>query len=172
MKTLVVFAVSLATFMLSCNQTSKREVKENLKEAKEELNHAIAYEDEAMKADKAAEWMHFKNESDSSMLKMENDLMKLQGSIKKLNIEDNKNLNVAYNKAKNQIIALRKKLNDKNMAFDNDMKTFNNNDDSKAIEELNLFKREFKHDMDEIDKSVKSLIQETIVFAPEPIMTP
>lgn len=156
MKNLTVLFITLTLSMLSCNQTSKKEVNQankELKDAKEGLKHAGKIEREVLREETAEDWNYFKNESDSMMLKMDNDLTKLEGITTRLNAKDKQKLDSDHKSARIDIARLKKQLHRKNIAFDNDMQFFND----KSVEESEMFKRNFRHDMEEVEKSIKKL---------------
>ena len=155
MKKVKVVVFALSVFMVSCNQSPNQKVKdakENLTEAKDELKDALAKEIEAAKAKETAEWKSFKNNADSSIINMENDLKKLEARIDKAYSKDQKKLKSEYDKSKSNMEALKDKLNRRNTEFENDLK--------KVSEKNQSFKREFKHDMDELGNSFKDLFKD------------
>ena len=159
MKKVKVVVFALSVFMVSCNQSPNQKVKdakENLTEAKDELKDAQAKEIEAAKAKETAEWKSFKNNADSSIIYMENDLKKLEARIDKAYSKDQKKLKSEYDKSKSNMEALKDKLNRRNTEFENDLKNF----ESKVSEKNQSFKREFKHDMDELGNSFKDLFKD------------
>lgn len=161
MKTITVLVLAATIFMLSCNQTSNKEVKdakENLTKAKDELNDAQATEKEAVKAKEKAAWNSFKNNADSSIATMENDLKKLEIKIEEPGKKDTQKLKSDYENAKADIVAMKEILHKKNVEFENDLKNFDKN----VSEKNESFKREFKHDLDEFGKSFNDLFKDNV----------
>ena len=75
MKYSIILTIALAAMLFSCNQSSNKEVKnakENLTEAKSELEQSQERENEAAKAKDIAEWKAFKNEAEGSLAIIEN----------------------------------------------------------------------------------------------------
>ena len=157
--TVLFFAITAALF--SCNQYSNKEVKEageNLTEAKTKLKEAIANENDAAKEKETAEWRNFRNEADSSITHMENDLKKIKVNIEKASKKSKLKLKADYAKANSDMAVLKEKLHQKNIEFENDIKSFD-----KTVSENNLsFKREFNHDMEEFGKSLKDLFKDNV----------
>lgn len=161
MKNVIVLLIASSGLVFGCNSTSNKEVKEaseNLSAAKNELNDAQANEKEAAKAKQVAEWTYFKSEADSSITTMQNDLEKMGARIEKASEKNKQKLKADYAKAESNVAALREKLRQQNVEFEKDMERFDDN----VSEKNQSFKREFKHDMDELGKSLKDLFTNNV----------
>lgn len=156
MKNLTVLFIAITTLICSCNQTSNKEVKETkeeVKEAQKDLQDAMTDERIAVRAKEVAEWNHFRNESDSLIAKIDNDVMEMQAKLVELNSKNRKEMERDYDKIKTEIAKIRQKLHQKNIAFDNDMRYF----DESMEKEDELFKQGIRKDLNELDESLKSL---------------
>lgn len=161
MKYSIILTIALAAMLFSCNQSPNNEVKnakENLTEAKSELEQAQERENEAAKAKDMAEWKAFKNEADSSLAIIENDLKKMQVRIEKARSKDEKKLEADYNKAKTDLVVFKEKLHKRNLEFEEDIRHF----DRKIAEKNQSFKREFKHDMNEFGAALNDLFKDNV----------
>jgi hypothetical protein len=161
MKNRIGLVVVLAISMFSCNQSPDKEVKdanEHLKQADQELEAAKVNKEKAAKAKTAAEWKAFKKESDSLIALAENDLVKLEAKLAKASEKNAKKLKADYTKAENDLSLLKDKLRERNKAFGNEVKKF----DQKVTEKNESFKREFKHDMDELMQFLEDLFRDNV----------
>jgi hypothetical protein len=161
MKNVIVVIIATCGIMTGCNQTSNKEVikaDENLAEAKTELQDAQENKNEADKEKATAEWKYFKNEADSSIESLQKDLNKLTIKIEKAGKNEKRQLKADYTKAENNIVAIRERLNQRNIAFESEMERFDNT----VSEKNQSFQREFKHDMEELGKSMKDLFKDNV----------
>lgn len=161
MKNRIGLAVIMATALFSCHQASDKQVKDadkQLKEAKQGVKEARLVEDNAAKAKNTAEWNLFKKEADSSMVIIENELKKKESILAKTSKKGAQKLSADYENAKKKLAALKEELQQRNAAFKNDVKRFDNH----VYEKNESFKREFKHDMNELDKSLKDLFKDNV----------
>jgi hypothetical protein len=161
MKNVIVVIIATCGLIIGCNQTSNKEVieaNEDLAEAKTELKDAQDNKDEAAKEKATAEWKYFKNEADSSIESMQKDLNKLTIKIEKAGKNEKRQLKADYTKAENNIVVLRGKLHQRNIAFESEMERFDNT----VSEKNQSFQREFKHDMEELGKSMKDLFKDNV----------
>lgn len=161
MKKITLLLVAVTAFIFGCNQTSKQEVKEageNLTAAKSELKEAVVNENEAAKAKAVADWNYFKNGSDSIISEMEIDLKKMEVRLEKANKSQKIKLNADYEKAKSDFVRLKEKLAQKNVEFENEIQIYDDN----VSEKNESFKNEFKHDMDELGKSLKDIFKDNV----------
>jgi hypothetical protein len=161
MKNRIAVIIVLSGFIFGCSQSSNKEVKEaneNLSEARSELTDAQVNENEAAKAKQVAEWTYFKTEADSSIASMQNDLEKMGVRIEKASEKNKQKMKADYAKAESNVAALREKLRQQNVEFENDMERFDDN----ASEKTQSFKREFKRDMDDLGKSLKDLFTDNV----------
>lgn len=161
MKKITLVVIAISTMLFSCQQTSKKNLnaaEENLTESKTKLQNAKVNENEALKLKEAEDWKYFKNEADTSIASMENDLKKMEVKIEKANQKEKQKLKAEYAKAKVDLAAMKEKLRVKNNEFEMDLNAF----DNKVSEKNQSFKREFKHDMDEFGKSFKDLFKDNV----------
>lgn len=161
MKNRIGLVVVLAISMLSCNQSSDKEVRdanEQLKQADYELEAAKVNKEKAEKAKTVAEWKAFKKESDSLIALAGNDLGKLKAKLAKAREKNVQKLKADYTKAENDLSLLKDKLHERNAAFENEVKKF----DQKVYEKNESFKREFKHDMDGLKRFLEDLFRDNV----------
>ncbi|MCC7030349.1 MAG: hypothetical protein IT257_08585 [Chitinophagaceae bacterium] len=161
MKKVTLLSLAAIAFLFSCDQSSTREVKEakeNLTEAKDELKDAQADVSEAAKAKEIAEWNHFKNEADSAIATMENDLKMAEAKFDKSDKRNKQQLKMDYEKAKADVVAMKERLQRRNAEFEDDMKRFDKN----VSEKNRSFEREFKHDMNEFGSAFKDLFKDNV----------
>lgn len=168
MKNTTLLGIAITLSMFGCEKSSTKEVQnanENIIEAKEkitkaenELHDAAKDEAETAKTKQISDWNYFRNESDSSIETMENDLKKIEVKIEKSGQENKQKLKVDYTKSKSDLATLKEKLKQKNATFEKDMQKFDNT----VSEKNQSFIREFKHDMDEIGKSIKDLFKDNV----------
>jgi predicted nucleic acid-binding Zn-ribbon protein len=129
-----------------------KKAEEALTEAQSDLKMDQERVNEAAKAKSLADWKAFRNEADSTLAVMEEDLSQLEVRSEKTG-RNNLKLKADYTKAKSDIAVLKERLNKRTMEFEEDMQHF----DSKVSEKNQSFNREFKHDMEEFGKAFKDL---------------
>lgn len=161
MKKIIVLVLATAAFMYGCNKSSSEELikaKEDLKEAKSTLDESKIKKSEAVNAKEKAEWTYFKSEADSTLVSIEKDLKRLQVTIEKADKKDKEKLKATYAKSKDNIRVLKEKLHKRDLEFEKDIKNL----DSIILVKNQSFKREFKHDIDELGKSFKDLFRNNV----------
>jgi phosphoribosylformylglycinamidine (FGAM) synthase PurS component len=168
MKKVTVLAIAMTALMFSCNQSSDKEVKEakeklteaknDVKDAQADVKNAQANEMEAARVKEVTDWKYFKSEADSSIASFENGLKDMKVKIEKAGKKDKQKLTTEFNKAKGDMDALKDKLQQRSVEFDNSMASFNQN----VSERNQSFKREFNHDMYELGKSLKDLFKDNV----------
>nr|WP_294860626.1 hypothetical protein [uncultured Fluviicola sp.] len=161
MKNRTILALAVTTLMFSCNQNSNKEVKEanqHLKEANQKLEAAKRSQDEAYREKVTADWNGFKKESDSLIVNMENDLIKMEVALAKANGKNSEKLKSDYLKTKSDLSTLKAELHERNLAFENNIKKM----DHQMYEKNESFKREFKHDADELMKSLQDFFKDNV----------
>ncbi|MEN5234237.1 hypothetical protein [Sphingobacterium faecium] len=84
---------------------------------------------------------------------MDQDLLQMERKLAHLHAKDRKTIETDYGKVKAKIASIREVVQQKNIAFDNDMQNL----DERAEKENESFKRDVKKDMDDLEKSLKSL---------------
>ena len=142
--TLAALTVIAGTLMMSCKSSTneEKEAQEDVQEAKERVQDELGNLEVAKKAATAAEWKAFKEETDSVINKNEAHIATLKLKIKKTE----KSVDVKYKKSIDLLEQKNKNLKVKLNAYKND-----------ANSDWNSFKREFKHDMDEMGQAFKDL---------------
>lgn len=161
MKQITGLAAAIMISIVGCKQSTDKEVAEadkQLNQAEQELQTAKIHKDKAAKAKTIAEWNAFKKESDSLIAKAEDDLAKLQGKLEKAGKKDAERLQANYTKAKNDLVLLTDKLHQRNVAFEKEVKKF----DQQVYENNESFKREFKHDMEGLEKALEDLFKDNV----------
>jgi len=166
MKNTTLLGIAIILFMFGCEKSSTQESEnENIIEAKgkiakveNELNDAVRDETQAEKTKQISDWDHFRNESDSSIATMEDDLKKIEVKIEKSGQKDKQKLKVDYTKSKSDLAVLKEKLQQKNATLEKDIQNFDNT----VSEKNQSFIREFKHDMDELGEAIKDLFKDNV----------
>lgn len=154
----IILLTAITVALLSCDKTSNKEVihaEEQLNDAHQQLNNATRDKNNAVKAKATAEWQYFIMESDSTIAERTEDIRILDSVRLKMNENDRQKMNASYNQAKSDITKLRLKLNEKSAAFEEDMKKFDDDTD----QENEIFRRNFRNDINKLDKSVDQLFQ-------------
>lgn len=156
-QTISILAISL--LMSSCSQTSKEEVKDtkkNMKSVRHELDNLTVNENIALKAKTAEDWKKFKTESNSTITKLDQDLLKLEDILSKINTRDKQKLDADFKQAKDDIQSLRNKLNKKDENFESDIHDFS----KKTTQENDIFKQDFRLELEKVNLSVKKMIRD------------
>ena len=142
--TLTALIVIAGTLITSCKPSTKaeKESQEDVQEAKERVQDELGNLEVAKNTATAVEWQAFKKETDSAINKNETHIATLKLKVKKTE----KSIDVKYKKSVDLLEQKNKNLKVKLNAYKNDA-----NSDWKS------FKKEFKHDMDEMGQSFKDL---------------
>ena len=156
----------VTTFMIallasSCGKASKDHVeaaKENFKEAGHELKSAVADANEEAKENAKEDWQKFKNESDVQIAEMENRISALKQKISTASKREKVKLNRTLDKNEQKLKEEKEKLRQRNIEFQADMNKFGDS----VVVKNESFKREFKHDMDELGTSFKDLFHDNV----------
>ncbi|MBW8523767.1 hypothetical protein K0U91_00830 [Chryseobacterium chendengshani] len=154
----IILLIAVTASMMSCDKTSNKEVihaEEQLNDAQQQLNDATRDKNSAVKAKATAEWQYFIMESDSTIAERSEDIRILDSVRLKMNANERQKMNANYNQAKSEILKLRVKLKEKSDAFEQDLEKF----DDQAVKENEIFRRNFRNDMERLDKSVDQLFQ-------------
>jgi hypothetical protein len=160
MKNRIGLVLVITVSMVGC-QSSDKEVKdanERLKQANTELEVAKFNKDKAEQAKAIAEWDAFKKESDSLIGLAATDLENMQEKLKQAGKKDAEKVQADYEKAKKNLALLQERLRQRNTAFKDDLKKL----DHQVYEKNESFKREFKHDMDELQTALKDLFKDNV----------
>jgi chromosome segregation ATPase len=160
-KTVVVASVLVSLFISSCGEKSHNDIndaKENIEQANESLKKATEDATEEAKTKATADWQKFKNESDSTITDAEHQIAILKEKVAKVNKKEKEKLNGDLNKLEQKLKEQKEKLKQKNAEFEANLKMIDG-----AIEAKNeSFKREFKHDMDELGTALKDMFKDNV----------
>lgn len=154
-----ILILAMSLLISNCGQNSKEEVKDakkNMKAVRHELNDLTVNEKSALKAKTAENWKKFKTESDNAMTRLDQDLLKLEGTLSKINKRDKQKLDADFKQAKDDIRSLRDKLNKKSEDFESDVHNFS----KKSTEEDEIFKEDFRLELEKVNLSVKKMIRD------------
>jgi len=160
-KTILTFALSAVIVLGSCNKSSKKELneaKDNIKEAGQELNTAAKDANTEAKNKTKAEWETFKAASETEITDMDAKVKQLEAKISKTDKKENARLKSDLRTTRTKLENLKGRLVVYNTEFENDVKKF----DTKVLERNEAFKREFKHDMDELGTAIKDLFKNNV----------
>jgi hypothetical protein len=146
-----IFTLAIATFAIgsivtSCKPNTEKEqaAQENVDSAKVVVTEAEEDLDEAKRAATAEEWQEFKDETNANIDDNNAKIAELKLKIKKTG----KDIDNAYQKSIDTMEQKNKELKTKLDSYKNDA-----NSDWKS------FKREFKHDVDELGESLKDFTE-------------
>ncbi|MGZ5219765.1 MAG: hypothetical protein ACXWV6_05875 [Chitinophagaceae bacterium] len=155
-----IMAASLIS-LNGCGDASQKhasDAKENIKEAGKDLKEAAKASNEEAKTKATADWQQFKNESDSTIAVMEKQIKELKEKIAKADKKRREKLTSDLNKAQDKLNEQKEKLRQKNIEFEADLLKF----DESVIAKNESFKREFKHDMDELGTAMNDLFKDNV----------
>ncbi len=162
LKKLVFFArlFSLISFMAcsDASQTSLSNAGNHLSEAKDEVKQAANNDIESAKNKAGKDWQKFKFDSDASIIEMNKQVAELNEKIIKANDSAKSGLKVQLTAISEKIGEQNEKLRVRGVQFEADMKTF----DESVVSRNESFKREFKHDMDELGTAIKNLFNDNV----------
>jgi len=150
-----------ASFLSGCGDASKQHVKDaggNLKEAGEDLKEAAKDANDEAKRKAIADWQTFKNESDSVTAAIDEQVLDLKAKIAKANDKKKAKLNSELDKLEQNLNEQKAKLEQTSAAFEADLRTFNET----MITKHESFKREFKHDNEELSAALKDLFKDNV----------
>jgi len=152
---------AMAILISSCNDASKKDMSDasqKIKEANTDMKEAIIVTNDSVKAAAVSNWKTFKNESDSAIVGMEREGTTLEEKIAKANSKEKGKLKADLNNTKEKLHALKIKLQQRNIEFENDTEKFNETIASKN----QSFEREFKHDINELGTAFKDLFKDNV----------
>lgn len=131
------------TLFTSCEPSgqTEAEAQEELQEAQEELQKA---RQEAQKSTEAEEWRVFKNEMELKIVENENRIAEIRVQMNK----PGKIFDEVYAKRIDALEEKNKELRERIVAYEKDQSDWE------------AFKREFKHDMDELGKALNDLVED------------
>ncbi|HQT21810.1 MAG: hypothetical protein B7X86_02665 [Sphingobacteriales bacterium 17-39-43] len=163
-KTIGIIAITGLTVALTlsgCGDASKKhaeEAKENVKEANKDMKEAVKDAEEEAKIRATENWTKFKNESDSTIAVMENQVKEYREKISKANKKEKERLNGELDKLEQNLNKLKKKLNQRNDEFKKSLKRLDESVDAKS----DSIKQELKHDMDGLNKALKDFFKDNV----------
>ena len=156
---LACFAVAI--LISSCNDASKKDMSDasqKIKEVNTDMKQAIIATNDSAKAAAISNWKTFKNESDSAVVAMEREATKLDEKIAKANTKEKEKLKAYLNNTKEKLHALKIKLQQRNIEFENNKEKF----DIIIASKNQSFEREFKHDINELGTAFKDLFNDNV----------
>ena len=145
----------------SCGKSSKQhaeEATEKINEAGGDLKEAVLDGNEEAKMKATEDWQKFKIESEREITAMENQTKELEQKISKAGKKEKMKLRTALDKADQKLKEEKEKLKQRNTEFEADLTKF----DDSVIAKNDSFKREFKHDMNELGTSFKDLFKDNV----------
>jgi uncharacterized lipoprotein YehR (DUF1307 family) len=157
----VIAALSIALFIIGCNESSKRNMNDankNLKEAGQDVKAAMVATSDTAKANAILNWNSFKRESDANISGMEKDVQTIKEKMDKANGTAKEKLKMDLDKTDNKLQNLKERLQQRNTEFENNIDRF----DSTAVAKNLSFQREFKHDMNELGTAFKDLFKDNV----------
>jgi len=163
-KTIGIIAITGLTVALTlsaCGDASKKhaeEAKENVKEANKEMKEAVKDAEEEAKIRATENWTRFKNESDSTIAVMENQVKNYRLRISKANKKEKERLNGELDKLEQNLSELKKKVNQRNDEFRESLKSLDKSIDAKR----DSIKQELKHDMDGLGKALNDFFRKNV----------
>ena len=96
--------------------------------------------------------------SDSTIADMEKQIKELKEKIAKADKNAREKLTSDLTKAEEKLNVQKEKLKQKSIEFEAEVKNF----DESVVAKSEAFKREFKHDMDELGTSIKDLFKDNV----------
>ncbi len=150
-----------AMLLSSCNEASKKDMgdaSESIKEANSDMKEAVIAANDSAKAAAIADWKNFKSESDTAVAVMDRKVAALEAKMVKANKEEKEKLRANLNKTKEQLDTLKQHLRERNTAFENEVSKF----DATVTSKNQSFKREFKHDMDQLGTAFNDLFKDNV----------
>lgn len=145
----------------ACNEASKSDMKdanEDMKEANAHLKDAAEDMNDTAKARTNANWQEFKKESEDQITVMEKQLQDLNVKIGNAKQEEKARLQLSYDKTSAKLKEMKEALNQRNIEFEKNMDQM----DESMKEKNESFKREFKHDMNELGESFRNLFKDNV----------
>lgn len=133
----------VATVLVGCQDKSKQEAeaKENVENAKENLDDAKAELSDARRAATEQEWQAFKDSTNATIKQNEIRIAEMKAELKKTG----KTIDSEYSKKIQE-------LEEKNKEIKNKLEVYKNDTNS----DWQSFKKEFRHDMDDLGQSLKN----------------
>lgn len=161
MKTAAVLAVAasvlISSLFVSCvkaPQDHRVIAEEKINEVAEDIKEAIVEANEEAKRRTTADWQKFKTESEYEITVMESQTQEFAQGLSKTEKKENITLRSRLDKVEGDLETQKEKLKQRGMQFQNDMNEFDDSVKTKS----DLFQREFRIDMDVLDKSLKNLL--------------
>lgn len=145
----------------ACNEASTndmKDAKEDMQEANTHLKDAAVDMNDTAKARNRANWEEFKKESENQIALMENQLQDLNIKIGNAKQEEKARLQSSYDKTSAKLKEMKENLNQRNIEFEKNMDQM----DESMTEKNESFKREFKHDMNDLGASFRDLFKNNV----------
>ena len=158
---IITAGIAVAILTSSCNNASKKnmgDASQHLKEAGADMKEAVMATNDSAKTAAIASWNSFKNDADTSIAGMEKETAALNQKIAKAGNKEKEQLKTDLSKANEKLRALKERLQQKNLEFDNDIKSFN----AEVAVKNQSFQQEFKHDMGELGTAFKDLFKKNV----------
>lgn len=157
----VASSLMLISLFTSCGQSSedhKELAEKKINEAGEELKEAVVDANVEAKKKATEDWNEFKASSEQQIVVLENQSREVEDKISAAEKKEKYKLNAEWKKTMQKLKDQREKLTQRNTEFETDMKNF----DDSMVTKNESFKREFKHDMDELGAAFKDLFKNTV----------
>ncbi len=146
--------LAVAMMLSGCGDASKK----HAEDAKENVKEAVKDAKEEAKIRATENWIRFKNESDSTIAVMENQVKDYRLRISKANEKEKESLNRELDKLEQNISELKKKVNQRNDEFRESLKSLDKSIDAKS----DSIKQELKHDMDGLGKALNDFFRKNV----------
>lgn len=158
---MTIIAIMAGIIVTSCGETSKKDMKsakENMGKAGQDLKEAASAVKEENRAYVETNWQEFQGESEEIIINTEIQIKELREKIAKSATKDRKKLNVELDKLEQKNKDLKEKLTEQSRKFRKNLIEFKEG----AGEKEKSFELEFKHDMDELDTSLKDFFKNNV----------
>ena len=158
----LLLAIIITAFMTGgCGEVAREHAidgKEDMKAAGRDAKASVAASDADTKTQAITDWKAFKNESDNNIAVLERQIRELRLKAGRVKAKEQGKLSADLNKAEQKLNVEKEKLKEKNAAFDVGVATL----DSAMVAKNESFKREFRHDTDELGTAIKDLFRDNV----------
>ncbi|WP_291143450.1 hypothetical protein [Flavobacterium sp. UBA7680] len=158
---LTMLCISLSVLLFNCNKAANSETSDaqyNLNKANRDLQQASKDSRHDAKEKTITEWKAFNEKSEKVVSVLNDQLKEFQRKINTAGQKDDTGLKKEIIRNREKLKAMRTKLRERNMEFENGMLKL---DDSLAFKNES-FQREFDYDMDQLDKAFKDLFKNNL----------
>ncbi|SDJ83260.1 hypothetical protein [Flavobacterium noncentrifugens] len=159
--TLLALLMGTTILLGSCNKSSKKDLddaKVNITEANQDLKEAAKDANAEAKQKTVAEWKTFKENSETAIKDLDAKVKQLEAKMAKADKKENERLKSNLSASREQLEDLKGRLRESDMEFSNNMEK----SDQAFVDRNESFKREFKHDMDELGKAIEDLFKNNV----------